>query len=250
VTWIKLYLGDVDPGNLRKTCVFSPAESPAACSVGVGLLSRGSYTLNVVASDGTQTTTESGTFNVAGYTTANQMTVTRNAAGATEVDFDLSFTLGGSSTGTLEVTFPLGFEVTREFQSGSCSLGGSITDFDLNEPNDRTLTATKTDCEGQVTVTGAQITLPSTPGEYIITWTNDNGTAIIAVVDSDQVSVSGTVDPSRQRLPPATAASPAQGAPSASAPSPPRRSRALTPQASRISVPSSPTTAREAPRSR
>ncbi|MFC1703022.1 beta strand repeat-containing protein [Patescibacteria group bacterium] len=192
VTEIKIYLGAVEAGNLKKTCTYGASQTTANCSVVVGQLARANYTTNVVASDGTQTDSDSESWSVGGYTTSNTLNLSRNAAGATGVDFDMSFTLGGADTGTLTVTFPAGFTVTQAFQSGSCSGGGTIDTFTFGA---QTLTAVKTACVGTVTVSDAQITLHSTPGAYEISWTNDSGTAIIAVVDSDQVSVSGTVNP-------------------------------------------------------
>jgi hypothetical protein len=61
------------------------------------------------------------------------------------------------------------------------------------------MTAEKSGClAGQtVILTGGTVVNPATPGLYTINWTNDDpGYTIVAIVDSDQVTVSATISPS------------------------------------------------------
>jgi hypothetical protein len=193
VTKIEIYLDGTAPGNLKGTCNFDPATSPASCdNVAVGMLSRGSHTAYAKAYDAAaQTDTDSEAFSVAGYTTSNTLKLSRLAKSATDVDFTLTFTLAGESTGTLTVTFPGGFTVT---QAGSVA-GGSSACLSSFGYTSSTLTATKTACNGAVTLAGAKLTNPSTAGEYAITWTNDNGSGVVYINDVDQVMVTAQVDP-------------------------------------------------------
>ncbi|KPJ84708.1 hypothetical protein AMJ57_05645, partial [Parcubacteria bacterium SG8_24] len=193
VTEIKLYLDGTNPEDLRRVCTFPGGTSPANCSVGVGMLSRGSHTTTAIATDTLSATDQdTDTFNVAGYTGSNQISLSRYKAGESNVDFGLSFTLAGSSTGTLTVTFPTGFTVTQAATSGSC-VGGTVDTFGYTAS---TLTAVKTGCSaGALSISGARITNPLTPGEYIITWSNDNGSGSVYITDDDQVTVSGSIDP-------------------------------------------------------
>ncbi|MEA3249235.1 MAG: hypothetical protein U9Q03_02665, partial [Patescibacteria group bacterium] len=134
--------------------------------------------------------TDTGSFDVAGETTSNQLSLSRLKAGETNVDFALTFTLTGTDTGTLTVTFPAQFTVTSAADdpgSDNC-----LTNFSYTST---TLVATKTSCSGQITLGGATVTNPATPGAYTISWTNDNGSGEVYIVDDDQVSVSSDVDP-------------------------------------------------------
>ncbi|TAK04069.1 hypothetical protein EPO34_02840 [Patescibacteria group bacterium] len=195
VNRIQLYLdGTTDPTNVIKTCTFSPAESPASCSITIGPgLSDGSHTIRAAARDTASATTNSdSSFTVGSFTTSGTMTFSRLKAGSTGVDFALQFALTGPDTAPLTVTFPAGFTVTQAFTSGTCSGGGTVGSFGYTAT---TLTGTKTACVGTITLSGAKVTLHSTPGTYVVTWSNDSGSGSFTVVDEDQVTVSGMVDP-------------------------------------------------------
>jgi hypothetical protein len=125
-------------------------------------------------------------------TQSNNITLGRLKAGASG-SFSLSFALPSTVTGPLVVTFPSGFAVTGAFTGGSCSGGGTIGTFGFTGT---TLTAQKTSCSGTVTVSGASVTNPVTPGIYFISWINDapgGGTVIITA--DDQLTINAAVDP-------------------------------------------------------
>ncbi|MEY4744615.1 MAG: hypothetical protein RL272_560 [Candidatus Parcubacteria bacterium] len=194
VNQIKLFLnGTADPANVVRTCTFSPAQSPATCSYNIGTQSDGPHTIRATARDtSSQTTDSDGSFTVGSFTTAGTMTLSRLKAGVTNVDFALQFTLVGPDTAPLTVTFPSGFTVTQAFTSGTCSGGGTVTSFGFTS---LTLTATKTACIGTVTLSGAKITNHSTPGVYVVNWTNDSGSGSVVITSEDQVDVTASIDP-------------------------------------------------------
>jgi len=141
--------------------------------------------------DNDSTATDTGTISVAGQTTSNQLLLSRLKAGESNVDFSLTFTLSGTDTGTLTVTFPGVFTVTQaatDAGSDDC-----LTNFDYTAT---TLIATKTSCSGPITLGGAKITNPGSTGPYTIEWSNDFGSGDVYIVDDDQVSVSSDIDPS------------------------------------------------------
>jgi Big-like domain-containing protein len=191
ITKIELYLDGTTPAQLVHTCLFSPSQTPATCAKNVGTLSNASHTTTAIATD-TDTTTGQGseTFGISGSTTAGTLNLSRLKAGTSNVDFSLVFTLSATESGTLTVTFPVGFTVTAAASGGSSS--ACLSSFGSTSS---TLTATKTACSGTVTLAGAKLTLPSTPGVYTISWTNDSGSGQVVIVDDDQVTVAGTVDP-------------------------------------------------------
>jgi hypothetical protein len=187
--WLDGTIGVDDPVRI---CNYSPVGSPKTCSFIAGQLSAGTHTMAVRATGNDDTTsTDTGTVSVAGQTTDNQILLSRLAVSVTDVDFTLIFTPTGTDTGTLTVTFPAEFTVTQAGQAGSSS--GCLSNFSYTST---TLVATKTSCSGATTLSGAKVTNPSSPGAYTITWTNDNGSGQVYIVDSDQVTVSSDVDPS------------------------------------------------------
>ena len=186
--WLDGTIGVDDP---TRTCTISPATSPATCDYLAGTLSAGNHTLAVRATgDDDSTTTDTDSFDVAGETTSNQLSLSRLAAGETNVDFSLTFTLSDTDTGTLTVTFPAQFTVTAAADDPGSS--NCLTNFSFTST---TLVATKTSCSGQITLGGATVTNPATPGAYLISWTNDNGEGEVYITDDDQVTVSSDVDP-------------------------------------------------------
>jgi len=122
----------------------------------------------------------------------NAITMSRLKQGVSST-FNLSFELQNAITGTLTVTFPVGFTVTSAATSGTCT-GGTMGTFGFTSS---TLTAVKTGCTaGALTLTGATVTNPGTPGTYTISWTNDDpGEGVVYIIDDDQVTVTGNVDP-------------------------------------------------------
>jgi len=125
-------------------------------------------------------------------TLQNTVTFSRLQAGESGV-IDFSFVLQNDVTGTLTVTFPVGFTVTSAATAGGC-VGGTVDTFGFTAS---TLTAEKHDClPGTLFLTGAMVTNPGSAGAYIITWINDDpGEAIIYIIDDDQITVTGNVDP-------------------------------------------------------
>jgi len=122
----------------------------------------------------------------------NSITASRLKAGASST-YDFGFTLQNAITGTLTITFPAGFTVTAAATSGACT-GGTVGTFGFTA---QTLTAVKTGCTaGALTLSGATVTNHSTPGAYTISWVNDDpGEGVIYIIDDDQVTVTGNVDP-------------------------------------------------------
>jgi hypothetical protein len=186
----ELYLDGTDPEDLFHTCNTPADPLSTTCSYSMGPLARGSYTITALAySPSLAYSSSSAVLTVSAITTSNTVTLSRYQASATEVDFELSFYLNGSSTGTLTVELP-DFTVTDDTGSGSSACLSGIS-----APDSDTITATKTDCSGTVTLTGIQLTNPGTVGGYTITWSNDNGSATVYITDDDQVSVTGNIDP-------------------------------------------------------
>jgi cysteine-rich repeat protein len=71
ITSISLYLDGTAPGNLKHTCTYAPARSPATCAFDVGTLTAGPHTLTVRADNGSATTDGSESFTVLGGATGN-----------------------------------------------------------------------------------------------------------------------------------------------------------------------------------
>jgi len=122
----------------------------------------------------------------------NSITASRLKAGASST-YNFGFTLQNTITGTLTITFPAGFTVTAAATSGACT-GGTVGTFGFTSS---TLTAVKTGCTaGALTLSGATVTNHSTPGAYTVSWVNDDpGEGVIYIIDDDQVTVTGNVDP-------------------------------------------------------
>jgi len=123
----------------------------------------------------------------------NAITTSRLKAGASAT-YNFGFTLQNAVSGTLTITFPVGFTVTAAATSGACT-GGTVGTFGFTSS---TLTAVKTGCTaGALTLSGATVTNHATPGAYTISWVNDDpGEGVIYIIDDDQVTVTGNVDPS------------------------------------------------------
>jgi hypothetical protein len=194
---MKIYVDSGSGYVLKKTCTFS-ASSPATCSTSGELFARGSHTVKVEATDtaaNTDTDT-SHTFSVAAETTSNLVILGREKINTPTI-FEVSFDLAGTSTGTLTVTFPTGFVLgnfATTVPSGSC-VGGTVSSF--NRVSDTVFTAAKSGCgAGTVSVANVPMTTPGTPGEYIVTWTNDNGEGVLYVIDDDTVMINAEIDPS------------------------------------------------------
>ena len=123
-------------------------------------------------------------------TLSNKVTLSRLKV-STSTTVTINFTLQNTLSGPLTVIFPAGFTVTAAANGGASS--GCLSSFGFTSS---TLTATKTSCSGTITLGGATVTNPATPGAYYISWVNDDpGGGDVYIVDSDQVTVSGTVDP-------------------------------------------------------
>jgi len=185
-------------GTLMHTCVYdSPYPTAPSCAYSLGTMPRGTYTLTTRVTDSNDVVTDTdATLTVAGFTVENEVIASRNAAGATGVDFRIEFELAGTSGASedLIIEFPPGFNVVSVGTSAlthNCVTGLTRTDSD-------TVSATKNSCPGSTTITvaGMVVDLPSQSGEYIITWSNDYGGAPFYLNDSDQVNVSSNVDPS------------------------------------------------------
>lgn len=195
VDQIKLFLdGTADPANVIKTCTFAPAQLSATCSETVGpSLSDGTHTIRATARDtAAQTANSDGSFEVGTFTFHGRITLSREKVSTTGVSLALTETTLSADTGAFTVRFPAGFTVTGAFTSGTCSNGGTIGSFGFTAS---TLTATATGCLGTVALTGAEVTLPGTPGTYVITWDNEMGRAAVPIVADDSVTYSFEVEP-------------------------------------------------------
>lgn len=187
---IEIFLDGTAPANLKHACNFSPAQSPASCQISVGFLAAGSHTTTVKAyGTDASVATATETFTVTGQTTGGTVTLGRSKV-SVSTSFRLDFVLSGSSTGTLTVTLPGAFTVTAAGIGGSSS--ACLSGFGFTAT---TLSATKTGCTGTVTLAGATVTNPATPGAYAVTWTNDNGSASVFITSDDQVGVTSAIDP-------------------------------------------------------
>jgi DNA-binding beta-propeller fold protein YncE len=123
-------------------------------------------------------------------TLSNKIALSRLKAGVSGA-VDITFTLQDTLSGTLTVTFPAGFTVTAAATGGASS--GCLSSFGFTA---QTLTATKSSCSGTITLGGATVTNPSTPGAYYISWVNDDpGGGTVYIVSEDQIGVTSSVDP-------------------------------------------------------
>jgi len=188
---IKISVDDGGGYVLKRTCTFS-ASLNASCSTPSETYARGSYTVKVEVKDtANQTTTDtSTTFGVSAQTTVNQPSLASHIKDDTTT-FGLSFVLAGDSTGTLTVNFPSGFVLSNPLvgpTSASGCLSNPVRD------SDTTFHMTKTACSGTVSLSGVEVTNPGTPGSYVITWSNDNGSGAIYIIDDDSVTISANVD--------------------------------------------------------
>jgi alpha-tubulin suppressor-like RCC1 family protein len=124
-------------------------------------------------------------------TTNNSVLMSRIQAGVSS-DVTVGFGIPAADapmSGVLTVTFPAGFVVQGPPTSGSACLGS----FGYSG---QTVYATKTACSGAILLGGFTVTNPGAPGQYLISWVNDDpGEAVVAIVDSDQVTVDATVSP-------------------------------------------------------
>ena len=192
VSRVELYLDGEDSAHYVGGCSYSPATSPVTCNVDVGILSQGYHTryVKVIGLDASEATS-SADMRVSGETLNGSALLSTNEMGATDVDFTLSFTLAATQpTGTLTVTFPAGFTVTRPATAAGSS--SCLSNFDWGPS---TLTATKTNCVGTVILAGAQVTNPSSAGSFEITWGNDDGWASVIIVEGGAMNINATVDP-------------------------------------------------------
>ena len=122
-------------------------------------------------------------------TTSNRVVLSRLKAGEV-AQADVYYHLADTLDGLLTVTFPAGFTVLTPATGGS----GCLDDFNSTTS---TLTARKTGCTGDVVMTGATVRNPATPGDYPITWVNDDpGGSSVYIMSDDQVGVDATVEPS------------------------------------------------------
>jgi hypothetical protein len=157
----------------------------------VGTLSNVNHTFTAIVTGNDDNTSQGvDIFSINGSTVNGTLNLSRLKAGQTGVSFSLVFTLAVAESGTLTVTFPVGFTVT-----GAPTGTGSSACLSAFGSTSSTMTATKNNCSGSVTLAGGIITNPSTPGTYTITWSNDSGSGQVAIVDDDQVTVSGAIDP-------------------------------------------------------
>ena len=125
-------------------------------------------------------------------TTNNRISLSRLAAGESAV-LSLEFDLAHVISTTLTVTFPAGFTVTSPATTAGGASSSCLSNFGYTS---NTLTADKSNCGGPITLGGATVTLPSSPGSYTITWVNDDpGEATVIIVGNDQVAVNATVYP-------------------------------------------------------
>jgi hypothetical protein len=192
VTAIDIYLDGTAPVNLVHSCSYGASQFSATCTFDVGALSAGSHTTTIRADNGTLPTngTEVFVVNATGTTVTldGNVRLDRLKVGVSTA-LDISFTLQGTRSGLLTVTFPAGFTSITAPTGGSPCLSNFGT-------SGQTITATKTACSGTITLTGATVTNPATPGAYLISWINDDpGSATIYITLEDQVNVEAAIDP-------------------------------------------------------
>ncbi len=124
-------------------------------------------------------------------TTINVVRLGRLKAG-TATTAGVSFVLSRELSGTLTVTFPEEFTLNE----ASTPTKSACLSVPVINNTTHTVTATKTSCSGSVFISGIGITTPSTPGNYIISWINDDpGQSIVTILSEDQVNVTANVDP-------------------------------------------------------
>ena len=124
-------------------------------------------------------------------TTSNSVTASRLKAGASST-FGISFYLPDIQSTRLVVTFPAEFTVTSAAATADSSACMSNFTYDSTH-----LYANKDNCFGAITLGGATVTNPSTPGTYTIFWVNDDpGFISISITGDDQITVAANVDPS------------------------------------------------------
>jgi hypothetical protein len=146
---------------------------------------------------------QSGIANAATSITSASATFSDQAATATPVTVDFSFTLPNLVPvgGIITMTFPAGFTMLSAPTGGS-NLGTSPTlAFSNAGPKTFSVTCGTGGCAaGATTITGGTVTNPAT-GSYMITIdtnnaTPDNGVVATSIVDSDTTDVTASVDPS------------------------------------------------------
>jgi alpha-tubulin suppressor-like RCC1 family protein len=127
-------------------------------------------------------------------TTANRVLMSRLQV-STPADVTVSFNLTGTVSTDLTITFDPAFTglsiagATASTPSApSCT--GTITSVG------NVITVPKTACTGDIIISGITVTNPVTPGPYLVSWVNDSpGYSLVAIVDSDQVTVSASISP-------------------------------------------------------
>ncbi|MBU1705440.1 hypothetical protein KKG19_01800, partial [Patescibacteria group bacterium] len=178
----------ITAGELKATCNFA-SVSPATCNTPSQTYSRTDTvphaikievydTVSTVASDDTTYS-----FRVADQTSSNSVGLERLKINEPTI-FNLSFDLSGTSTATLDVHFPAGF-ILGDFGAttpiGSCA-GGTVSGITRISTTD--IQAQKVGCQaGTVSVTNVPVTNPGSVGSYTITWSNDNGSGEVYIVD-------------------------------------------------------------------
>jgi len=190
--YLELFLDGTTSGDSIKNCDAASATD-ASCSTTLSPLSGGSHTAYIVAhGDDYTSATSTQAFTVSTNTTQNYAVLERYKAGST-TSMQLVFTLPYAQSTTLTITFPATFTLNSAFTTGTCAGGGTISNFGVDDAN-HVLTADKSSCDGTVTLSGANITLPGSSGLYTVSWVNDSpGTVIIPVTDDDQVTISADV---------------------------------------------------------
>lgn len=178
--------------TIKKTCNFSPVQTPANCDISVGSLAAGSYDNVCLATDNNSVVTSAtDTFSVVARTTSNKVALSNQKVSTTDVTATITMTFAASSSGSLTVTWPSGFTVT-----GAATDAASDDCFSSFGSTATTMTATKTNCSGTVQFGGGKVTNPSSAGQYHITWTNDDGGATVVIVDEGDFNITASVDPS------------------------------------------------------
>jgi alpha-tubulin suppressor-like RCC1 family protein len=128
-------------------------------------------------------------------TTNNIVVLSReavNTAATATIYFTLADTLSSQLTMTFDPAFT-GMDVSGASAS-TPTTPGCMTNFVATGAN--TFTADKSGCTGPVIISGVTVVNPPTPGPYLVSWVNDDpGYAMVAIVDSDQVTVNAQVSP-------------------------------------------------------